>query len=371
MTIPDFLEYLRKDPCFECKVNIEVFKDSGRGLGATQKIRKGDIVLRVPINKIITPCQADRLVTQLTKGRDIAWTDTRKLCALLLVYKLNLANDAFWSTYINEIPQDYDLPFLKLPPSEINDLSLQLQNDLRLQRQRYEQDHECLSEWFYVVYGIELESKLCKWAWCAINTRVLTLKRNNGEVLHRAALVPLFDMFNHSPEASDSKILVEDNSLVVRAGSDYDIGEEVFICYGHHDNEFLWREYGFILNGCNNFDFYNLDHYFEGLSDDHELCDLVVTRDGASWKLVNACRYFICTRETDQSQREKMFLELKHIRLGLIESFSNEQVEAKARQLLKKILLRELGNLSNKTPQNAIAKTLLETNKQLLQHATI
>jgi hypothetical protein len=71
------------------------------------------------------------------------------------------------------------------------------------------------------------------------------------------AMCPFMDYFNHSdtgcnPE-SDSK------GYSVTADREYKAGEEVFVSYGSHTNDFLLAEYGFILDKNQN-DSIPLDH---------------------------------------------------------------------------------------------------------------
>lgn len=117
--------------------------------------------------------------------------------------------------------------------------------------------------------------EICCWAWHIVNTRSIftenlslhsvdkqkscdknqkicskkkkkTDEENFGGSL---ALVPLVDMLNHSPDAScvpffDNKmgffkVIAEHHSIVA--------GQQLFFCYGAHNNDQLWIEYGFRL----------------------------------------------------------------------------------------------------------------------------
>ncbi|CAK5062269.1 unnamed protein product [Meloidogyne enterolobii] len=114
--------------------------------------------------------------------------------------------------------------------------------------------------------------EICCWAWHIVNTSIFTEnlslhsvdkqksydknqkncskkkidEENFGGSL---ALVPLVDMLNHSPDAScvpffDKKmgffkVIAEHHSIVA--------GQQLFFCYGAHNNDQLWIEYGFRL----------------------------------------------------------------------------------------------------------------------------
>jgi hypothetical protein len=72
----------------------------------------------------------------------------------------------------------------------------------------------------------------------------------------------MFDMFNHVFD-SGSKIQCDpvSQSLKVVIGRDLAVGDQAFITYGPHDNEFLLVEYGFIV-ADNPYDGVSLDHEF-------------------------------------------------------------------------------------------------------------
>lgn len=70
-------------------------------------------------------------------------------------------------------------------------------------------------------------------------------------------MCPFMDYFNHSDTGCDPK--ADGNGYSVTADRTYKAGEEVYVSYGSHTNDFLLVEYGFFLdaNGC---DSIPLDH---------------------------------------------------------------------------------------------------------------
>jgi hypothetical protein len=70
-------------------------------------------------------------------------------------------------------------------------------------------------------------------------------------------MCPFMDYFNHSDRGCDPEANAKGYS--VTADRDYKAGEEVYVSYGAHSNDFLLVEYGFILqeNSC---DSLSLDH---------------------------------------------------------------------------------------------------------------
>jgi hypothetical protein len=70
-------------------------------------------------------------------------------------------------------------------------------------------------------------------------------------------MCPFMDYFNHSDVGCDPKN--DAKGYYVTADRDYKAGEEVYVSYGSHTNDFLLVEYGFIL-GSNKCDSLPLDH---------------------------------------------------------------------------------------------------------------
>lgn len=71
------------------------------------------------------------------------------------------------------------------------------------------------------------------------------------------AMCPFMDYFNHSDVGCDPTN--DAKGYYVTADRDYKAGEEVYVSYGSHTNDFLLVEYGFIL-ASNKCDSLSLDH---------------------------------------------------------------------------------------------------------------
>ncbi|KAJ4298586.1 hypothetical protein N0V88_003616 [Collariella sp. IMI 366227] len=60
-------------------------------------------------------------------------------------------------------------------------------------------------------------------------------------------LQPVADLFNHSADDGGCEVAFTPASFTISAAREYEEGEEVYICYGKHSNDFLLVEYGFCL----------------------------------------------------------------------------------------------------------------------------
>lgn len=102
------------------------------------------------------------------------------------------------------------------------------------------------------------------YAWNLVNSRTFyhvtpqtetTLPRDD-----RIALQPVADLFNHAPQGGCS-VAFDHADYTFTTTRPHAPGDELFICYGPHSNDFLLVEYGFTLAAGNPWDETCLDPY--------------------------------------------------------------------------------------------------------------
>ncbi|VDM03680.1 unnamed protein product [Schistocephalus solidus] len=116
------------------------------------------------------------------------------------------------------------------------------------------------------------------------------------------AIVPFFDLFNHSPAVS-VKLHIDGDCMRLSSSGGSLSGDQVFINYGDHENLFLLCEYGFCIpDGLNPSDAYfptyselltvspkisnELDHVLTELNIDIDISDQSSERVNRYWKSV-------------------------------------------------------------------------------------
>ncbi|KAK8000507.1 SET domain-containing protein [Apiospora arundinis] len=120
-------------------------------------------------------------------------------------------------------------------------------NLLEKQQAKYRREWKMISQAIPSVREEEF-----RYYWFIINTR--TFLHDVPETQHynwedRLALVPVADMFNHAESGCNVSYTPE--HYTVTTDRAYEVGEEVFISYGDHSNDFLLAEYGFLMvNNC-------------------------------------------------------------------------------------------------------------------------
>lgn len=91
------------------------------------------------------------------------------------------------------------------------------------------------------------------YAWHLVNSRTFYHVTKTTEKLPKAdhmVLQPVADLFNHSPDGC--KVSFDDTCFTITTTTSYNEGDELFIRYGSHSNDFLLVEYGFTLPGSMN-----------------------------------------------------------------------------------------------------------------------
>lgn len=116
---------------------------------------------------------------------------------------------------------------------------------LSKQQAKFEKDWQVVSPAFP-----SLAREKYLYHWLLVNTR--TFYHENPQTAKlpkdsRMILQPVADLFNHA-DVSGCEVAFSPASFTITAERDFEEGEEVYICYGNHSNDFLLVEYGFVLD---------------------------------------------------------------------------------------------------------------------------
>ncbi|GLA33708.1 hypothetical protein AnigIFM63309_000542 [Aspergillus niger] len=245
----------------------------GRGLGmiATRKIEKDSILVKVPHSAMLTPSKLPSTFT----SRFPPDTPTHTLYAAYLtnaspshlkpwrntwptMEDFTSSMPILWSstsplTPNSKISKIQDL----LPPSISNTWSTitpgkrKHKSDTRHQNLLKAQETRLRKAWDIVVRVFpETDKELFTYHWVIVNTRSFFYLLPGAEMPEdrndAMALVPFADYFNHSDVACNVKF--DGEEYVFRAAKEYNEGEEIYMSYGPHSNDFLFTEYGFYLD---------------------------------------------------------------------------------------------------------------------------
>ncbi|QYT01467.1 SET domain-containing protein [Trichoderma simmonsii] len=158
---------------------------------------------------------------------------------------------------------DFEAGIPMLWPRELSDLlPLESRDNLRKREKEFQSGWSVFNDAFP-----EVPYEEYAYAWMVVNTR--TFYNETPETLKypwedRLALIPVADLFNHSDDGC--KVYYSPNAYHIVAGRAYKKGEELFISYSRHSNDYNLLEYGFIPDENPSDDVYIDDVVFPKLS---------------------------------------------------------------------------------------------------------
>lgn len=319
----------------------------------------GEIVLAIPTSALRTPLTVCKAIS-IPLGKITAHG--------LLAADLSLDTSEARSSWRHVLPSQHDFQismpilwplFLQnfLPEASASLLSNQLK--------KFSVDWETVSRAFP---ALSRESYL--YNWLIVNTRTfyyvtpgLKHKKNPSDCL---ALNPFADYFNHSYQGC--KVQSGPEGFEITSNRIYEKGEEIYISYGQHGNDFLLAEYGFIMDE-NNADHIILDNVIilkmnteqlQLVKDAGYLGSYVLDKKGICYRTEVALRALCVTEE--QWQR------------FVIDGYGGEHDQVKVDELLIKILKQYEAKahdiidqlLSLKTEKRSQVQTLVRRWKQIL-----
>ncbi|XP_075374421.1 SET domain-containing protein 4 isoform X2 [Mycteria americana] len=297
------LEYIKlkkwlKDRGFEdSNLRPAQFWDTGRGLMTTKALQAGDLIISLPQKCLLT---TGTVLSSCLGEYIMKWkppvSPLIALCTFLIAEK-HAGEKSLWKPYLDVLPKTYTCPVC-------------LEHDVPL---------------FAENTGTIFNYSALEWAWCTINTRTIYMKHSQRECFSLEpdvyALAPYLDLLNHSPNVQVKAAFNEQTrSYEIWTNSQHKKYEEVFICYGPHDNQRLLLEYGFVAIDNPHSSVYvssdTLLQYFPPLDKqrkaklsilkDHDFLEnLTFGWDGPSWRLLTALKLlslgadeFTCWRRT-------------------------------------------------------------------------
>ncbi|NXK52747.1 SETD4 protein, partial [Chauna torquata] len=343
------LEYIKlkkwlKDRGFEdSNLRPAQFRDTGRGLMTTKALQAGELVISLPEKCLLT---TDTVLSSCLGEHIMKWkppvSPLIALCTFLIAEK-HAGEKSWWKPYLDVLPKTYACPVC-LEQDVVSLLPEPLRKKAQEQRTMVHELYVSSKAFFSSLQSLFAENtgtifnySALEWAWCTINTRTIYMKRSQRECFSFEpdvyALAPYLDLLNHSPNVQVKAAFNEQTrSYEIQTNSQCKKYEEVFICYGPHDNQRLLLEYGFVATDNPHSSVYvssdTLLKYFPPLDKqrdaklsilkDHDFLEnLTFGWDGPSWRLLTALK--LLSLEADE------FTCWRRALLGDVISARNEQ----------------------------------------------
>ncbi|OAA60059.1 SET domain protein [Cordyceps fumosorosea ARSEF 2679] len=261
----------------------------GRGLGivATRELEENEVILRVPTNTLRSLANTPRDIVAQLPGASVHAILAAALC-LDGDDEDGDNSSSSLGAWRGVLPSREDVHTL-LPlcwPAELRALlPHKAAKLLSRQRANFQRDWAAVEAASFPSRPRRPTWDDFRHAWLLVNTRsfyhttrgTATRPREDHMVLQ-----PVADLFNHSPAAADvCEGSFDDAAFTITTRARHAPGDELFIKYGPHGNDFLLVEYGFALPPP-------LDAAWDETCLDEQLCPALAAVPGARQRLEEA-----------------------------------------------------------------------------------
>ncbi|XP_073524482.1 SET domain-containing protein 4 isoform X3 [Phyllobates terribilis] len=309
------------------------FPDTGRGLMSAQRLQPGELIISLPESCLLTTSTV--LSSYLGKYIRRWRPPVSPLLALctFLVLERHIGERSPWKPYLDVLPSAYDCPVyweaetVNFLPDPVKHKAVEQRSAVQELFSSAQPFFRSLNPLFPEILEDILTYEAVRWAWCTVEAA-----------------------FNEKSRCYEIRTMVP-----------YKNYEQVFICYGHHDNQRLLLEYGFTAANNPHQSVYvtedtilqfvsrkdkQLQKKWSLLKENGFLENLTFGLDGPSWRLLTACR--LLSLGADE------FPCWKKVLLG---SFVSESCERSSVELARKICLHLLEQTSRAADQISCQKS--------------
>ncbi|XP_068111092.1 actin-histidine N-methyltransferase [Hyperolius riggenbachi] len=238
----ELLEWARDNGASSEGFELVEFPEEGFGLKATREIKAEELFLWVPRKLLMTVESAKNSVlgSLYSQDRILQAMGNITLAFHLLCERAN--PDSFWLPYIKTLPSTYDTP-LYFQEEEVRYLhATQAILDVYSQ---YKNTARQYAYFFKVIQTHPNASKLplkdaftfddYRWAVSSVMTRQNQIPTEDGSRV-TLALIPLWDMCNHTNGLITTGYNLEDDRCECVALQQFQAGEQIYIFYGTRSN---------------------------------------------------------------------------------------------------------------------------------------
>jgi len=263
--IQSFEEERNYDPFFnwlsengvDVKQDLETTfnQDEGHGLKAKKPYKKGDLIVSVPLNLMLTNKTAVETGISLLVAKDEMFQTIQSLpLALHLIierYKLK----SKWNHYINSFPKYHRLPLYwtiqQLEKAKGSSLLIEIIKQRASIARQYAHTWRLLEKFEdNLIKRDSFTYDIFRWAYATIISRKnqIPLIGRSGNPVDILSLIPLYDLFNHEDgDEITAEYSLETESIECRAKRDFEVGEQIYMFYGHRSNMDLMLNSGFCM----------------------------------------------------------------------------------------------------------------------------
>lgn len=251
---PDLMKWASENGASVEGFEMVNFKEEGFGLRATRDIKAEELFLWVPRKLLMTVESAKNSVLGplYSQDRILQAMGNIALAFHLLCERAN--PNSFWQPYIQTLPSEYDTP-LYFEEDEVRYLqSTQAIHDVFSQ---YKNTARQYAYFYKVIQTHPHANKLplkdsftyedYRWAVSSVMTRQNQIPTEDGSRV-TLALIPLWDMCNHTNGLITTGYNLEDDRCECVALQDFRAGEQIYIFYGTRSNAEFVIHSGFFFD---------------------------------------------------------------------------------------------------------------------------
>ncbi|XP_028293182.1 actin-histidine N-methyltransferase [Gouania willdenowi] len=251
--LSELMSWARESGASSDGFTVADFGSEGYGLQATRDIKAEELFLWIPRKMLMTVESAQNSVLGPLYNQDriLQAMDNVTLALHLLCERGDPAS--FWLPYIHSLPQEYDTPLyyqqedvqLLLGTQAMQDVLSQYKNTARQYAYFYKlvQTHPSASK-------LPLKDSFTfddyRWAVSSVMTRQNQIPTKDGSQV-TLALIPLWDMCNHTNGLITTGYNLEDDRCECVALQDYKENEQIYIFYGTRSNSEFVIHNGFFF----------------------------------------------------------------------------------------------------------------------------
>ncbi|XP_023603650.1 histone-lysine N-methyltransferase setd3 isoform X6 [Myotis lucifugus] len=230
------------------------FKEEGFGLRATRDIKAEELFLWVPRKLLMTVESAKNSVLGPLYSQDRILQAMGNITLAFHLLCERADPNSFWQPYIQTLPSEYDTP-LYFEEDEVRSLqSTQAVHDVFSQ---YKNTARQYAYFYKVIQTHPHANKLplkdsftyedYRWAVSSVMTRQNQIPTEDGSRV-TLALIPLWDMCNHTNGLITTGYNLEDDRCECVALQDFRAGEQIYIFYGTRSNAEFVIHSGFFFD---------------------------------------------------------------------------------------------------------------------------
>ncbi|XP_069058614.1 SET domain-containing protein 4 isoform X2 [Pleurodeles waltl] len=230
---------------------------TGRGLMTTKSLQAGEPIIALPERCLLTTgVVLESYLGDYIRKCKPPISPLLALCTFLMVERYT-GEESQWKPYLDVLPKSYTCPVfwedctMSLLPEPLREKAQEQITSLQELYSSAASFFSSLQSLFQENVENILTYEALRWAWCTVNTRTVYMKHPQRHCFSREldayALAPFLDLLNHSTKVQvEAAFNPESKCYEIRTRSSHRRYEQVFICYGPHDNQRLLLEYGFV-----------------------------------------------------------------------------------------------------------------------------